>query len=132
MLRFRYTDLFTVRNRLVFGLLFLHMTKPGTRTQKMVKRNGRPLRSPCIEEASFTAVVAAFAPGIAPASAHSHYCIAPVGDTRAVQAGSPAGTVVPAPVATPAVHTAGYRATAVAAGSTEAAVAVASTYYPCS
>jgi hypothetical protein len=127
MLRFRYTDLLAIRHKLVFGLLFLHMYKINTRTQKMVKRKGRPLRSPCIEEASFTALAAAFAPGIASAAAHNH-CIAPADDTRAVLVGSPAGTAVPVSAA----HTAGCRAIAVAAGSMVAAVAVASTYYPCS
>lgn len=62
------------------------------------QRNERPLRSPGIKEACFTAVAAAFAPGSASAAVRNRCCIAPVGDKhQTVQTGSPAGTVVPAP-----------------------------------
>ena len=72
----------------------------------------------------FTAVAAAFAPGVAFAAARSRYT-APADGKRAAQAGSPAGTAAPV-LAGMAVC----RAMAVAAGSTVAAVVVASTNCP--
>src|SRR6266849_682998 len=85
------------------------------RARIMVKHNGRPLRSPGKVGCFVTAVAEAFAPGTASGADHSRYT-APADDRRAAQAGSPAGTAVPAA----ADHTAGLagrRATAEAAGS---------------
>ncbi len=90
---------------------------------------GRPLRSPGKVGCFVTAVVEAFALGTASGADRSRYA-APADDRRAAQAGSPAGTAVPA-AADHRAGLAGRRATAVAAGSKVAAAAVAMNY-PCS